>query len=102
MQAVVNSVLQVSSVIEEISQASHEQTDGIEQINQAVAIDGSGTQQNAALVEEAAAAAAAARARTDAGGDFPPGRSHQAPAPLDWHGTAATDLSAFRTRQPSK
>ncbi|KQO20512.1 hypothetical protein ASF11_25140 [Acidovorax sp. Leaf76] len=59
MQNVVDSVQRVSSVIEEISQASREQTDGIEQINQAVAQMDQGTQQNAALVEEATAAAAA-------------------------------------------
>ena len=59
MQAVVDSVLRVSTMIEEISQASREQTDGIEQINQAVSQMDQGTQQNAALVEQAAAAAAA-------------------------------------------
>ena len=58
MQAVVDSVLRVSTMIEEISQASREQTDGIEQINQAVSQMDQGTQQNAALVEQAAAAAA--------------------------------------------
>ena len=58
MQAVVDSVLRVSTIIEEISQASREQTDGIEQINQAVSQMDQGTQQNAALVEQAAAAAA--------------------------------------------
>ena len=84
MQAVVNSVLQVSSVIEEISQASREQTDGIEQINQAVAQMDQGTQQNAALVEEAAAAAAAlqqhAQELTQVVATFHLDESHQAPA----------------------
>jgi methyl-accepting chemotaxis protein len=42
----------------EISSASHEQTQGIEQINQAITQMDQVTQQNAALVEEAAAAAA--------------------------------------------
>ncbi|MGJ7488635.1 methyl-accepting chemotaxis protein, partial [Variovorax sp. LT2P21] len=42
----------------EISAASHEQTQGIEQINQAITQMDQVTQQNAALVEEAAAAAA--------------------------------------------
>lgn len=59
MQSVVDSVQRVSAVIEEISQASREQTDGIEQINEAVSQMDQGTQQNAALVEQAAAAAAA-------------------------------------------
>ncbi|MGB3289453.1 MAG: hypothetical protein WBA83_09280, partial [Burkholderiaceae bacterium] len=40
-----------------ISSASHEQSDGIEQVNQAVTQMDSVVQQNAALVEEAAAAA---------------------------------------------
>ena len=58
MQAVVDSVLRVSTMIEEISQAGHEQTVGIEQVNQAVLHMDQSTQQNAALVEEAATAAA--------------------------------------------
>jgi uncharacterized phage infection (PIP) family protein YhgE len=41
----------------EISAASQEQSAGIEQVNQAIAQMDEGTQQNAALVEEAAAAA---------------------------------------------
>ena len=47
---------------------------------------------------------AAARARADAGGgDLPPGRiPPSACCRLDRHGTAATDLSRLRTRQPSK
>ena len=44
MQAVVNSVPAGVVRIEEISQASREQTDGIEQINQAVAQMDQGTQ----------------------------------------------------------
>jgi len=71
-------------VIEEISQASREQTDGIEQINQAVAQMDQGTQQNAALVEEAAAAAAAlqqhAQELTQVVATFHLDESHQAPA----------------------
>ena len=57
MQAVVDSVLRVSTMIEEISQAGIEQTQGIEQVNQAVSQMDQSTQQNAALVEEAATAA---------------------------------------------
>lgn len=44
--------------MDEISSASSEQSQGIEQVNQAVTQMDSVTQQNAALVEEAAAAAA--------------------------------------------
>jgi methyl-accepting chemotaxis protein len=59
MQEVVESVRRVSDVIGEISAASHEQEDGIGQVNRAIVeIDGA-TQQNAALVEEASAAAGA-------------------------------------------
>ena len=50
-------VLQVSTVMEEISGASLEQSEGIEDINRAIAQIEQTTQQNAALVEEAAAAA---------------------------------------------
>ena len=58
MQAVVDSVLRVSTMIEEISQAGHQQSLGIDQVNQAVLHMDQSTQQNAALVEEAATAAA--------------------------------------------
>jgi methyl-accepting chemotaxis protein len=47
----------VTDIIGEITAASHEQTQGIEQINQAITQMDQVTQQNAALVEEAAAAA---------------------------------------------
>ena len=50
-------VQQVSTVMEEISGASLEQSAGIEDINRAIAQIEETTQQNAALVEEAAAAA---------------------------------------------
>ncbi|WP_293777564.1 methyl-accepting chemotaxis protein [uncultured Oxalicibacterium sp.] len=59
MQEVVDGVRRVTDIMGEISMASHEQTDGIEQINQAVMQMDQVTQQNAALVEEAAAAAEA-------------------------------------------
>ncbi|MCA1323787.1 methyl-accepting chemotaxis protein [Herbaspirillum sp. alder98] len=57
MEEVVASVKRVSDVVAEISAASVEQSDGIEQINLAVTQMDEVTQQNAALVEEAAAAA---------------------------------------------
>jgi methyl-accepting chemotaxis protein len=59
MQEVVNSVQRVSNIINDISNASTEQSSGIDQINVAVSGMDNVTQQNAALVEEAAAAAAA-------------------------------------------
>ena len=61
MREIVDSVRRVTDIMSEISAASREQTEGIEQINQAVVQMDEGTQQNAALVEEAAAAAAALR-----------------------------------------
>jgi methyl-accepting chemotaxis protein len=58
MEEIVASVRRVTDIMGEISAASHEQTQGIEQINQAITQMDQVTQQNAALVEEAAAAAA--------------------------------------------
>jgi methyl-accepting chemotaxis protein len=59
MDDVVLSVQRVSQMVEEITRANREQTDGIEQINMAIGQIDQTTQQNAALVEEAAAAASA-------------------------------------------
>ncbi|MCP5710965.1 methyl-accepting chemotaxis protein, partial [Klebsiella pneumoniae] len=47
----------VNEIISEISQASREQSDGINQMNLAVGQIDTTTQQNAALVEESASAA---------------------------------------------
>ncbi|MBC3811849.1 methyl-accepting chemotaxis protein [Undibacterium aquatile] len=58
MSEVVSSVRRVTDIMAEITAASHEQSTGIEQVNQAIAQMDEVTQQNAALVEEAAAAAA--------------------------------------------
>jgi methyl-accepting chemotaxis protein len=57
MEAIVGEIRQVSGIIGEISAASSEQTQGIDQINQAIMGMDDTTQQNAALVEEAAASA---------------------------------------------
>ena len=57
MSRVVNSIQEVNALMGEITTASHEQADGIEQINIAVTQMDEATQQNAALMEEAAAAA---------------------------------------------
>jgi len=57
MDEVVSSIKQVHDIMSEITAASQEQSDGIEQVNQAVSQMDQVTQQNAALVEEAAAAA---------------------------------------------
>ena len=57
MDEIVNAVKRVTDIMGEISAASSEQSQGIEQVNQAIAQMDETTQQNAALVEEAAAAA---------------------------------------------
>ncbi|MFC0135456.1 hypothetical protein CR105_14875 [Massilia eurypsychrophila] len=58
MAEVVASIARVTSIMNDITTASDEQRDGIEQVNMAITQMDSVTQQNAALVEEAAAAAA--------------------------------------------
>ena len=58
MKEIVNSIQRVTDIMGEITQASMEQTSGLDQINQAIGQMDSITQQNVALVEEAAAASA--------------------------------------------
>lgn len=65
MAEIVDSVRQVSAIINDISHASREQTTGIEQINQAITQMDDVTQQNAALVEQAAGAAMALQGQAD-------------------------------------
>ncbi len=57
MNDIVTQVKRVAELIAEISSTAHEQTSGIDQINQAITQLDNVTQQNAALVEQAAAAA---------------------------------------------
>ncbi|MFC0677040.1 methyl-accepting chemotaxis protein [Lysobacter korlensis] len=59
MAEIVTSVKRVSDIIADIAAASAEQSAGIEQVNQAITHMDEGTQQNAALVEEASASARA-------------------------------------------
>jgi len=74
MEEVVRAVRRVTDIMGEISAASAEQKSGIEAIGHAVSQMDAGTQQNAALVEEAAAAAQSlddqARALKDLVGKF--------------------------------
>lgn len=56
MDEIVVNVRRVADLMREITTANHEQSTGIEQVNQAVGQMDQVTQQNAALVEEAAAA----------------------------------------------
>src|SRR5471030_1117323 len=57
MDLIVKSIKQVADIMGEITTATQEQGNGIEQVNQAITRMDEMTQQNAALVEEAAAAA---------------------------------------------
>ena len=66
MDEIVDSVRRVTDIMAEIQAASQEQTQGIEQINQAIGQMDQVTQQNAALVEEAAAAAASLQEQASA------------------------------------
>ncbi len=61
MHEVVQAIGRVNTVIETISTASAEQSDGIDQVGHAVGQMDTVTQQNAALVEESAAAAESLR-----------------------------------------
>ena len=65
MDEIVGSVQRVTDIMGEITAAGHEQTTGIQQINQAITQMDQVTQQNAALVEEAAAAASSLREQAD-------------------------------------
>ncbi len=63
MGEIVASVRRVTDIMRDIAAASQEQLDGIEHINEAVTQMDQGTQQNAALVEQASAAAATMQER---------------------------------------
>ncbi len=65
MEEVVMSVKRVTDIMGEISAASQEQSQGIEQVNQAITQMDEITQQNAALVEEAAAASESMREQAE-------------------------------------
>ncbi|WP_034301619.1 methyl-accepting chemotaxis protein [Herbaspirillum sp. RV1423] len=65
MEEIVASVKRVTDIMGEITSASREQEEGIEQINQAIMQMDQVTQQNSALVEEAAAAAASLQDQAD-------------------------------------
>ena len=57
MELIVTSIKQVADIMGEITAATQEQSNGIEEVNQAITQMDEMTQQNAALVEQAAAAA---------------------------------------------
>ncbi|HDR2754873.1 methyl-accepting chemotaxis protein [Enterobacter sp. RHBSTW-00175] len=58
INGMVGNVEEMDVILREIRQASHEQTEGISQINSAIGLIDATTQQNSALVEESVAAAA--------------------------------------------
>ncbi|WP_338720372.1 methyl-accepting chemotaxis protein [Herbaspirillum sp. DW155] len=64
MEEVVASVRKVSDMVGEISAASQEQSNGIQEVDRAIVLMDSSTQQNAALVEQATASAAALQQQT--------------------------------------
>ncbi len=66
MQDIVTRVERIAGIMGEISHASREQSQGIEEVNRAVTSMDEVTQQNAALVEEAAAAAESLRQQAQA------------------------------------
>ncbi len=66
MEQIVASVKQVAGIMGDIAKASHEQSDGIQQVNQAITQMDEVTQQNAALVEQASAATASMEQQTAA------------------------------------
>jgi len=59
INGMVGNVEEMDAILREIGQASREQTEGISQINSAIGLIDSTTQQNSALVEESVAAASA-------------------------------------------
>ncbi len=63
MTEVVSSIKRVTDLMGEISAASHEQSQGVSQVGEAVAQMDQVTQQNAALVEEMAAAASSLKSQ---------------------------------------
>jgi len=65
MNEVVKSIKQVTDIMGEITSASHEQSQGIDQINTVIIEMDTTTQQNSALVEEAAAASKALSDQTN-------------------------------------
>ncbi len=65
MSEIVTSVQKVTDIMGEIANASRKQTSGIEQISQTITQMDEGTQQNAAMVEQASAAAASMQEMAD-------------------------------------
>jgi methyl-accepting chemotaxis protein-1 (serine sensor receptor) len=103
MREIVDAVGRVTIIMREISQASTEQSAGIEQINHAISDMDQGTQQNAALVEQAAAAASSlqeqAHQLADAVAVF---KIHTPGEVLEHDEQGTTQAPKDATRQPSE
>ena len=82
MQGVVDGVHRVTAIVAEISNASQEQSRGIAEIGTAVTQMDQGTQQNAALVEQATAAAQSLQQQAQQLAEVVAGFRLQAPAQL--------------------
>ncbi len=65
MQEIVSAIERVSGIVSQISNATHEQSTGINEVGQAIASLDEMTQQNAALVEQSAAAAQSLQQQAD-------------------------------------
>ena len=108
MGEIVGSVKRVTDIIADISAASQEQSSGIEQVNQAITQMDEGTQQNAALVEEASASAESMRQQATqlveavsafrVGGSS--GRTHAHAAAPAMHAVPTPAHAAVRTAPP--
>jgi methyl-accepting chemotaxis protein len=99
MGEIVQAVQRVTDIMGEISAASDEQSQGIEQVSRAVGQMDEVTQQNAALVEEAAAAAASLEEQTRKLKDVV---AHwQIESGADAVATASVARSSFARKEPS-
>jgi len=108
MNEIVTSVKQVADIMSEITAASQEQSNGIEQVNEAIGQMDEMTQQNAALVEQAAAAAQSmqdqAAALSQAVSVFKltaPARTHGAPKPSNAARASAPVKLTSANRSPA-
>ena len=93
MDEIVGSVQRVSDIIGEITAASREQSEGIDEVNGAIGQLDQMTQQNAALVEQSAAAAESLREQAS--------RLEQAVSVFKLAKTSAPRLSNHSPRQPT-
>jgi methyl-accepting chemotaxis protein len=100
MTDMVASVKRVTDIVGEISTASHEQSNGLEEVNHAIGQMDKATQQNAALVEEAAGAALAMQQQTallaQVVGVFRLGNRHEVVGEIAAAGSASGRLAIGR------